>query len=75
MASVGALIRREMTLRSMPKFAPRIVRLEPSERFGQEVGKQINGYPTAVKRRQWEHIEYGHDHINDQSVLKILRDP
>ena len=53
MASVGALIRREITLRSMPKFAPRIVRLEPSERFGQEVGKQINAYPTAVKRRQW----------------------
>jgi len=64
------LTTRDTTLRSTPNCAPksgtrksRAIRMSIPERLqlrqrpGQEIGKQADGDPAAVQRRQWQHVE------------------
>jgi hypothetical protein len=40
------------------------VRFKVGERVGQKLGKEADGNPTTIKRRQRQHIEYGQNNIS-----------
>src|SRR5262245_15365504 len=43
--------------------------------LGQGIGKDADGNPPAVERRQWEQIEDRQNDIDDKRILEIKRNP